>query len=201
MKKLLQIICGFGIIACLGMTSEALGQDVFINEIHYDNASADVNEAIEVAGPAGTDLTGWSLVLYNGNNGAPYNTTNLTGTIPDQSNGFGFISVTYPSNGIQNGAPDGVALVNADGEVVQFLSYEGTFTAVGGPADGLESTNVGVEEASTTTIGYSLQLTGAGVTYEDFTWSGPTSNTFGAINVGRTLVAEQQTQSLWSHRR
>ena len=38
----------------------------FINEIHYDNVGTDSGEAIEVAGPAGTDLTGWSLVLYNG---------------------------------------------------------------------------------------------------------------------------------------
>ncbi len=158
---------------------------VFINEIHYDNDGADTGEAIEVAGRAGTDISGWSLVLYNGNNGAPYNTTGLTGIIPDQNNGFGFVSVTYPANGIQNGAPDGVALVNADGEVVQFLSYEGTFTAVGGPADGLESTNIGVEEASTTAIGYSLQLTGTGFTYEDFTWSEPINSTFGAINASQ----------------
>ena len=27
---------------------------VFINEIHYDNAGTDINEAIEIAGPAGT---------------------------------------------------------------------------------------------------------------------------------------------------
>ena len=43
---------------------------VFVNEIHYDNAGTDAGEAIEVAGPAGTDLTGWSIVLYNGNGGA-----------------------------------------------------------------------------------------------------------------------------------
>ena len=36
---------------------------VFINEIHYDNIGADANEGIEVAGPSGTDLTGWSLAL------------------------------------------------------------------------------------------------------------------------------------------
>ena len=36
---------------------------VFINEIHYDNTGTDANEAIEIAGPAGTDLTGWSIVL------------------------------------------------------------------------------------------------------------------------------------------
>ena len=30
--------------------------------------------------------------------------------------------------------PDGIALVNATGHVVEFLSYGGSFTAVGGPA-------------------------------------------------------------------
>src|SRR5512138_3614566 len=75
---------------------------VFINEIHYDNAGTDSGEAIEVAGPAGTDLTGWSLVLYNGSGGASYNTTALSSTIPDLGGGFGVVVVTYPSNGIQN---------------------------------------------------------------------------------------------------
>jgi hypothetical protein len=42
---------------------------VFINELHYDNAGTDEGEAVEVAGPAGTDLTGWQVVLYNGANG------------------------------------------------------------------------------------------------------------------------------------
>jgi len=31
---------------------------VFINEIHYDNEGTEANEGVEVAGPAGTDLTG-----------------------------------------------------------------------------------------------------------------------------------------------
>jgi hypothetical protein len=43
---------------------------VFINELHYDNVGTDSGEAIELAGPAGTDLTGWTLVLYNGTSGA-----------------------------------------------------------------------------------------------------------------------------------
>ncbi|MEJ7724882.1 MAG: hypothetical protein WKF64_11300 [Ilumatobacteraceae bacterium] len=42
---------------------------VFINEIHYDNSGTDTGEAIEIAGPAGLDLAGWSLVLYNGTGG------------------------------------------------------------------------------------------------------------------------------------
>ncbi|MEJ2263501.1 MAG: hypothetical protein P8X95_08645 [Anaerolineales bacterium] len=161
--------------------------NVFINEIHYDNTGTDTGEAIEIAGPAGTDLTGWSIVLYNGNGGAPYNTTDLSGVIPDQENGFGTLFFSYPVNGIQNGSPDGLALVDASSSVIQFLSYEGTFTAVGGPADGLPSTDIGVSEGSSTPVGDSLQLTGAGSVYEDFTWSGPIPNTFGAVNTGQTL--------------
>ena len=94
----------------------------------------DVDESIEVAGPAGTDLTGWSLVLYNGSNGTAYNTIALSTTLADVSNGFGFEVVILPVNGIQNGAPDGVALVDDSGTVIQFLSYEGTLTATDGPA-------------------------------------------------------------------
>ena len=42
---------------------------VRFSEIHYDNAGADVQEAIELSGPAGTDVTGWTVVLYNGQAG------------------------------------------------------------------------------------------------------------------------------------
>ncbi len=160
---------------------------VFVNELHYDNASTDTGEAIEIAGPAGTDLTGWSIVLYNGNGGAAYNTRALTGAIPDQSSGFGTLSFDYPSNGIQNGNPDGIALVSPAG-LIQFLSYGGTFTAVGGPADGQLSTDIGVAEPSTTPVGQSLQLTGTGSTYGDFTWQPPALSSFGAINPGQTFT-------------
>jgi predicted extracellular nuclease len=160
---------------------------VFINEIHYDNAGTDEGEAIEIAGPAGTDLTGWSLVLYNGSGGVVYNTTPLNGTIPDQQNGYGTIFVSYPTNGIQNGAPDGVALVDADNNVVQFLSYEGSFMAVDGPAGGLTSTDIGVAEESSSPVGYSLQLVGSGTMYEDFTWDAAQPSTFGAVNTGQSF--------------
>jgi predicted extracellular nuclease len=166
---------------------------VFINEIHYDNTGTDAGEAIEVAGPAGTDLTGWSLVLYNGANGAAYNTTPLSGTIPDQQGGYGTVAVSYPVNGIQNGSPDGVALVDASSTVLMFLSYEGSFTAVGGPANGLDSTDIGVAETGSEPTGLSLQLTGTGLTYDQFSWSGPASASFGAINTGQSfgVVANQ----------
>jgi hypothetical protein len=42
----------------------AASPSVFVNEIHYDNSGGDIGEAVEVAGPAGTDLAGWSIALY-----------------------------------------------------------------------------------------------------------------------------------------
>ncbi|MFN2218955.1 MAG: hypothetical protein ACK2UA_10145, partial [Anaerolineae bacterium] len=123
--------------ASLLLSGVAQATPVFINEIHYDNTGTDTGEAIEIAGPAGTDLTGWSLVLYNGNGGALYNTISLSGSIPDAGDGFGVLD--YPTIGLQNGPPDGVALVDGTDTVVQFLSYEGSFTAVDGPAAGLPS--------------------------------------------------------------
>ena len=161
---------------------------VFINEIHYDNTGIDAGEAIEIAGPAGTNLAGWSIVLYNGNGGAVYDTDALSGIIPDQEGGYGTFVLNYAVNGIQNGAPDGIALVNGS-TVVQFLSYEGTFAAVGGPANGMTSTDIGVAEVDTTPAGQSLQLTGTGDNYGDFAWAGVAASTFGAPNSGQTFSA------------
>ncbi|MCZ6456475.1 MAG: multifunctional 2',3'-cyclic-nucleotide 2'-phosphodiesterase/5'-nucleotidase/3'-nucleotidase, partial [Actinobacteria bacterium] len=134
--------------------ARAAGPAIFINEIHYDNAATDTGEAFEIAGPAGTSLAGWSVVLYNGNGGASYNTVNLAGTIPNQQGGFGTLS--FAQAGIQNGAPDGLALVEAGSTVIEFLSYEGTFVAVGGPADGMSSVDIGVSESSSSPVGDSL---------------------------------------------
>ena len=97
---------------------------VWINELHYDDAGTDDGEFIEVAGPAGTDLAGWRLVLYNGNGGAVYDDRTLSGTIPNQDAGVGALAIRYATNGLQNG-PDGIALVDPVGATVQFLSYEG----------------------------------------------------------------------------
>ena len=158
----------------------------FINEMHYDNVGGDTNEGIEIAGTAGTDLNGWSIVLYNGGDGQSYMTISLSGAIPNQQNGFG--TLAFLQSGIQNGANDGMALVDAGANVVQFLSYEGSFTATDGPALGLLSMDIGVAEDTSTPVGASLQLMGFGSDYSGFTWSGPDPNTFGAVNQGQTFV-------------
>jgi hypothetical protein len=179
-------------------TAGAPGPNVFFNELHYDNTGTDTGEAIEIAGPTCTDLTGWSVVLYNGNGGASYNTMTLSGPIPGMGAGFGVVVLNYPTNGIQNGntannEPDGMALVDDSNNVIQFLSYEGAFTAVGGPANGMLSTNIGVFENGSGPIGDSLRLTGSGSTYNNFTWASSAPNTFGAFNTGQTFTGAGTT--------
>lgn len=148
---------------------------VRITEIHYDNAGTDVGEAIEISGPAGMNLTGWTLVLYNGSTGAPYGTTALTALDAACGTG-GVLVVNYPTNGIQNGSPDGMALVDAAGTVVEFLSYEGPFAAVSGPAAGMTATDIGVSQNGSGAAGQSLKR--LAVT----TWQGELPHDFGACN-------------------
>jgi uncharacterized protein len=169
----------------------------FINEIHYDNAGTDSGERIEIAAPAGTDLSGWQLVLYSVSSGATqgtvYSTVNLSGIVPDQDDGYGTLSFSFPVNGLQNGPQDGVALVNPQGQVVQFLSYEGAFVAQNGPAAGRTSTDIGVAEDGSTPAGFSLQLTGAGANAQDFSWVDARAGSFGGVNADQDFIGAGAT--------
>lgn len=71
---------------------------IFINEIHYDNTGADAGEGVEIAGPAGTDLTGWTIRGYTGSTGATYGTiTHLSGSLQNNATGelYGFQLADY----------------------------------------------------------------------------------------------------------
>lgn len=151
-------------------------------EIHYDNASFDQNEAIEIEGPANANVSGWTVVLYNGNGGVAYHTRALPPVIPQTCEGGvarGVVVLNYPADSVQNG-PDGFALVDAAGEVIEFLSYEGVVTATDGPAAGMVSTDIGVAESSTTSDRQSLKRNEAGA------WAAPANAsdvaTFGRCN-------------------
>ena len=80
---------------------------IFINELHYDNNGTDQGEYSEIAGPAGTDLSGYEIRLHNGNDDQLYNFLALSGVIPDQSNGYGVVGFDFGSNNIQNGGFEG----------------------------------------------------------------------------------------------
>ncbi len=158
--------------------SAAMPTRPFLSELHYDNVGTDTGEFVEVQLPAGTSTAGWSIALYNGNGGAVYDTLPVPATTAPAD---APAAVAVDAAGLQNGSPDGLALLDASGAVVELLSYEGVLTAASGPAAGRTSTDIGQAEDGTAPLGSSLSRT-----YDDATdayvWRPPSASTRGTVN-------------------
>ena len=154
----------------------------YISEIHYDNGGTDAGEAVEVHLPPGTNSAGLQIVLYNGGTGATYDTDALP-VVTAPADAPAVAVIQYPVNGLQNGAPDGLALVDGAGLVLEFLSYEGTMVATNGLAAGQTSVDIGVSETGSEAAGLSLSRTYA-PTSDTLVWAGPAAATFGTVNGG-----------------
>lgn len=116
-----------------------------INEVDYDNVGSDTAEFIEIynAGTAAVSLANIELRLVNGTGSAQYASHALAaaGTLaPGQYLVVRSANVTvaagalvltpFVSDAVQNGAPDGIALVDVSTQIVlDSLSYEGAMTA------------------------------------------------------------------------
>ncbi|MGJ8698271.1 MAG: endonuclease/exonuclease/phosphatase family protein [Verrucomicrobiaceae bacterium] len=175
------------------------GNDIFLNELHYDNTGGDSGEFLEiVVGPGFTaPLSEVTVTLYNGGNDSPYGSHTLdTFTLGETTlSGHRIYSKDIP--GIQNGDSDAIAIDHL-GTLLQFLSYEGTMTATSGPANGMTSTDIGVSQSPSTPVGEeSLALTGTGSGPNDFTWTTqPGPFTKGTTNIGQTFGASLQGQGI-----
>lgn len=114
---------------------------LIINEVDYDQPGTDTTEFVEIfnGSSAARDLSQLALVFINGATSTEYLRVALNGTlgageflvvasasltgVPEGVRRINFIAA---DNNIQNGAPDGIALVNVVTlEVVDALSYEG----------------------------------------------------------------------------
>jgi hypothetical protein len=96
-----------------------------INEVDYDQVGTDGDGFVEIknTGTAAASLTGIALVLVDGADGEEYKRTALSGTLA----AGGYLVVEGDP---QNGAPDGIALVDtASGALLDALSYEGAITS------------------------------------------------------------------------
>lgn len=156
----------------------------WINEFHYDNDGSDAGEFVEIAGPAGLDLSNYTLHLYDGSDNLEEQVFTLSGIIDDEVNGFG--ALTFATTGLQN-QTEGLALVKNGTTVVEFLSYEGSFIALDGPAAGLMSMDVGVEEPANQAVDESLSRIGSGNDGQEFTFVDQTASP-GSLNGGQTLL-------------
>ncbi len=180
-------------LAPLGATTAfaALPDAAFVAEFSYDNDGGDTGEFVEVQLPAGGTSQGLRVVLYNGNGGGVYAEYALpVVTAPAQVPAV----VAIDTPGIQNGSPDGLALVDDTDTVLEFLSYEGTLAATDGPAAGTTSTDIGVSQPGSTPIGQSLArryhpATGA------LEWFGNAPATRGEVNpeVAAAVVCDLAT--------
>ncbi len=165
----------------------ARAQNAWINEFHYDNTGADTGEFIEVVlQDAGSfTLSDFTVTRYDGDALTSDGSHNLS-TFTEGVTVGGFTVYSRAISGIENGK-EGIAL-DFQGVLLEFLCYEGTFTASGGPADGVTCTDVGVSESGSTPVGTSLQRTGTGATGSDFVWVGPQAESPGDVNSGQTLA-------------
>lgn len=128
----------FGAAALLSLGT--LSAQVVINEVYYDAPGSDNGQVfVELYGPAGTDLTGWSIVGIEGGSASSGGTCN-----PDL---FTFPAFSIPADGVvvvadesggttsvanwdfldsdmdlENGA-DAVVLTDASGTVVDAVAY------------------------------------------------------------------------------
>lgn len=150
-----------------------LSSPVYITKLHYDDSTAagDTGECIEVTGPVGTNLSGYQLILINGATNAVYDTRALSGTIANTAGETaGSIAFEYPTNGIQNGSPDGMVLLGPGNTLIEYWSYEGGMTSNIPGVGTTSSTNLPVSETNSTPAGFSLKRV-PGTT----NWSGPSA--------------------------
>ena len=103
-------------LACaLLLASGGAQAAVFINEFHYDDStsSGDTGERIEVVATAGETLSAYRVYLYNGSTptaAVTYDNDLVpAGSLVTCGGQVRIATLTYATNGIQNGTNDGMA--------------------------------------------------------------------------------------------
>lgn len=104
-------------IALTGLvaTPAAAAEHPVINEFNADIAGTDAGELVEVLAAPGTDLSGFSVAIIEGDLNARQGTILRVDAVP-AADAEGFALLEYPVNGIQNGS-------------ASFLLIEGTATS------------------------------------------------------------------------
>jgi Lamin Tail Domain len=153
-----------------------------INEVDYDQIGTDANGFVEIhnAGTSVADLSNVALVAVNGGDNAEYDRVQLTGTLA----AGGHLDVAIE---LQNGAPDGLALLEGT-TLVDALSYEGAISAatIGGQTYNLvEGTVLPAAVEDSNTVAGSLIRNPDGKDTNDAAadWAFTTTLTRGAANV------------------
>jgi large repetitive protein len=153
-----------------------------INEVDYDQVGTDANGFVEItnAGGAAADLANVDLVAVNGGDSTEYDRVALTGTLAPGAH----LDIAIE---LQNGAPDGLALLDG-ATLLDAISYEGGITAatIGGQTYNLvEGTVLPTAVEDSNTVAGSLIRNPDGKDTNDAAadWAFTTTITRGAANV------------------
>ena len=195
---------GTTLMSAITVTAPTSG--LVINEVDYDQVGGDTAEYIEIFNPgaAAVDLTDIAVVLINGSGNAEYEQFALSdagASLP--AGGYLVISnnnVTVPPGAlhliltatqdiVQNGSPDGIALVDvATSTVIDALSYEGSITAAvimgfPGPVSLVEGTATPIVDDNTTAMRSLIRSpNGTDTNNAMADWAASTTLTPGAAN-------------------
>ncbi len=129
----------------------------YISEFFHEGGPA--TDFVEIAVPAGTDTSAYTLVHYNSD--GTVNATYAFGTAVGTMGGHNvyLLDASTPLADIKSN--EAIALVDDTGTVLQFLTSEGSnVLATTGPANGMTSQNVG-----STSGGQSHQTDDDGASY------------------------------------
>ena len=141
--------------ASLTVSDQPLGGELVINEVESNQPSTDTAEFIELYNASGRslNLADYRLEMVNGSSGDTYRTVELgeIGTTLESgqflvlanagvSVDASAVSGLLPSNGLQNGSPDGVRIIsNLTGDTIDSMSYgQGT---IDGVTEGMSAEN------------------------------------------------------------
>jgi len=155
-----------GLFALALFASGGAQASLVINEIDYDQPGSDEAEFIELynSGPDALPLDGFHIDLINGNNSTSYRSIDLSGFSINASSFFvvcsdnGLVancdySFTSATSWFQNGAPDAVALYQAD-IIHDRVSYEGSVSLF------TEGTGLDIADSNTVTMSMARILDG-----------------------------------------
>lgn len=129
----------------------------YISEIMYQESQ---DNFIEVAVPRGTDVSGYSVAIYDASGVLQ---TTMSFDLPDGTMGGSDVYTfdQFTTGYAQYGASEAIALIDGSGNVLQFVSFEGkTVTPSSGPAAGVTSTDLGFTQSL-----QSLETSDGGTTY------------------------------------
>jgi hypothetical protein len=175
-KRSIFLLCAWLTVNCFALPN------AWINEIHYDNAGADVGEFVEVVVECPEEVCLWDLTLYmyNGADGKPYCLDCISEFTPGERVGP-YQFYTWFRAGIQNDM-EGMILVYFD-SLVHIMAYEGSFYGTRDPATGLLFPDVGVCETGSSPLTASIYLTG----FPGDPWAYGEASTPGSPNPGQDI--------------